>query len=145
MLKSPLARTGLFLAISALLAPKLLLAQDVTAAPTVSEAELDEIAEQPSVLDEVEVVGEYIPQPLLETSEVVSVEGSGSPVPSPRHPQRSEGRSEGWAPSLVPSIARDLFSRPLGAISTGLSHVRSLPAVGTRDATTNRQSPVTNH
>lgn len=73
MLKSPLARTGLFLAISALLAPKLLLAQDVTAAPTVSEAELDEIAEQPSVLDEVEVVGEYIPQPLLETSEVVSV------------------------------------------------------------------------
>lgn len=83
MLKSPLARTGLFLAISALLAPKLVLAQDVaTQAPNgqaaaaqsgPTEAELDAIANQPSVLDQVEVVGEYIPQPLLETSEVVSV------------------------------------------------------------------------
>lgn len=73
MLKSPLARTGLFLAISALLAPQLLLAQDAATDTSVSEAELDAIAEQPSVLDEVEVVGKYIPQPLLETSEVVSV------------------------------------------------------------------------
>ena len=65
MLKSPLARNGLFLAISALLAPGLVMAQDPSAAQAASE--------EPSVLDGVEIKGEYIPQPLLETSEVVSV------------------------------------------------------------------------
>ncbi len=64
MLKSSLARNGLFLAISALLAPCLVMAQDQA-----TEA----ASEEPSVLDAIEVKGEYIPQPLLETSEVVSV------------------------------------------------------------------------
>jgi outer membrane receptor protein involved in Fe transport len=58
MLKSPLARNGLFLAISALLVPCQAVAQE---------------EEQTSVLDAIEIKGEYIPQPLLETAEVVSV------------------------------------------------------------------------
>mgnify|MGYP006141993827 FL=1 len=64
MLKSPLARSGLFLAISALLAPQWAVAQS---------ADPDPAGDQPSQLDEVQVRGEYIPQPLLETAEVVSV------------------------------------------------------------------------
>lgn len=68
MLKSPLARNGLFLAISALLSPCLVMAQ------TASQAETSEVAdEETSVLDAIEIKGEYIPQPLLETAEVVSV------------------------------------------------------------------------
>ena len=52
MLKSPLARTGLFLAISALLVPKLLLAQDVANDQTVSEAELDAIAQHCTIQED---------------------------------------------------------------------------------------------
>ena len=80
MLKSPLARNGLFLAISALLAPCLVMAQDQAKEPTQAsgqtsgQAQASEAAnEEPSVLDAIEVKGEYFPQPLLETSEVVSV------------------------------------------------------------------------
>lgn len=68
MLKSPLARNGLFLAISALLSPCLVMAQ--AAGPVEATEAADE---ETSVLDAIEIKGEYIPQPLLETPQVVSV------------------------------------------------------------------------
>jgi TonB-dependent receptor len=80
MLKSPLARNGLFLAISALLAPCLVMAQDKPNEPGQAAQQTanpagaaEEASEETSVLDAVEIKGEYIPQPLLETAQVVSV------------------------------------------------------------------------
>lgn len=79
MLKSSLARTGLFLAISALVAPRLgTAAQDVPApqpqAATVPAQPVaaEELDAEPAVLEGVEVTGKYIPQPLRETSEIIS-------------------------------------------------------------------------
>ena len=80
MLKSPLARNALFLAISALLAPCLVLAQGKPTEPSRAAPQTADVADAPeaasegaSVLDAIEIKGEYIPQPLLETSEVLSV------------------------------------------------------------------------
>lgn len=80
MLKSPVARTGLFLAISALLAPCLATAQDKPTEPAQAAGQTadqpappEAPSEEPSVLDSIDVRGEYIPQPLLETPQLVSV------------------------------------------------------------------------
>ncbi|WP_407352256.1 TonB-dependent receptor domain-containing protein [Luteimonas sp. R10] len=69
MKRSP-TRSGLFLAISALLVPCGVLAQDApqeTGAPAQTET-----SASPTQLDAVQVRGEYIPEPMLQTSEVAS-------------------------------------------------------------------------
>ncbi|NZA26608.1 TonB-dependent receptor [Luteimonas sp. SJ-92] len=69
MKRSP-TRSGLFLAISALLAPCGVLAQN---APTDAGAPAQTAASaSPTQLDAVQVRGEYIPEPMLQTSEVAS-------------------------------------------------------------------------
>src|SRR3546814_14298227 len=59
-------RTGLFLAISALLFAPVALAQDAATPQQPSQTPT------PTELDAVQVSGEYIPAPLLESSEVIS-------------------------------------------------------------------------
>jgi TonB-dependent receptor len=66
-MKHTLTRTGLFLAIAALLAPSAALAQD--AAQDAQKAGQD----APKTLDSVVVRADYIPEPLLQSPEVISV------------------------------------------------------------------------
>lgn len=71
-MKRTQTRTGLFLAISALLACQGALAQT---APTQSDEPAGQQAttdDQAATLDTIEVRGEYIPEPMLQTSEVAS-------------------------------------------------------------------------
>jgi outer membrane receptor protein involved in Fe transport len=70
-MKHTLSRSGLFLAITALLAANGALAQQAPQDPAKGQAKQEQA--EPATLDSVVVSSEYIPEPLLQSAEVISV------------------------------------------------------------------------